>query len=508
MLSEVYQSLPVSVVTGLGLASLLLCWRFWTFTIKPSLWPDNPVELPRHSFAFFKHADTIIEQGLNYIGRTHEPFALQLLGRKMYIITGPKDVTSAFSNSTSLTFDGNLRQLLTNFGLTKPGFKKAWHNPQPGDWCYMPNNSINPNQLNLIHFVEEILKKQLLPGEQMDKLSEAYMSPLLQTFHYTQLDSYLDRSPRPSVMRNEITQKIRMTTLYPLCQYPIIEAVTLAFFGPRIFEIEPSIVDCMLRFNENAWMVAFGYPRMLSTPINGVRRKVMDALIKYLHLPEDQRAQQAWSIKNILGCMEIVDCNDESRAYMLLMTYWAAISNQSNTVFWIMSYLLYDPTLFRLYLCVNCPQLESMLSEILRIMNGAGALRVVEEKTELGGKVLHLGNIIFIPFRQLHTNEKVWGPTVGEFDPYRFLKKKSLTRHSSYRPFGGGGTPCPGKTLAREQVFGFISTLLHRFDIELAGPATAESFPLLNRLTPSLGVNGPAKGMEVMVQLSDRTPLI
>lgn len=185
-----------------------------------------------------------------------------------------------------------------------------------------------------------------------------------------------------------------------------------------------------------------------------------------------------------------------------------------------MAYLLYDPCLFEQvkqeteaawktqkldikYLCANCPHLESVLNETLRIKNSAGALRVATEETQVGTKTLQPGNSILIPFRQLHSNRNVWGPSVDDFDPYRFLRQKSLARHPSFRPFGGGGTLCPGRTLAKEQVFGFIAILLHRFDIRLAGSATQQPFPRLNDLAPSLGIGRPVKGMDVMDYLSD-----
>lgn len=113
-----------------------------------------------------------------------------------------------------------------------------------------------------------------------------------------------------------------------------------------------------------------------------------------------------------------------------------------------------------------------------------------------------------MPSRQLHTNENVWGENVRDFDPFRFLKRKGLARHSSFRPFGGGGTYCPGRVLAREEVYGFIAILLHRYEMELASDSADEEerppFPLLNDATPALGITGPMRDMDVIVGISMR----
>lgn len=113
------------------------------------------------------------------------------------------------------------------------------------------------------------------------------------------------------------------------------------------------------------------------------------------------------------------------------------------------------------YLCENSPYLESVLYESLRLHGGAMVSRIVLRKTKIGEKILQPGNIILMPSRQLHTNKNVWGHSALEFNPVKFLKNKSLGRHPSFRPFGGGSTYCPGRVLAKEEVFSFVAILLY-----------------------------------------------
>lgn len=188
----------------------------------------------------------------------------------------------------------------------------------------------------------------------------------------------------------------------------------------------------------------------------------------------------------------------------------------------MLSYILHDQDLLRRtvneteqawrsgqldikYLCSNSPVVDAVLQETLRLKNGAGALRTVVQDTTIGSKVLQKGNTVMIPFRQLHTNENVWGPTVNQFDPDRFNKKKTLSRNPSYRPFGGGATYCPGRLLAREQVLGFIAIFFHRFHVGLAcTPGHNPPFPQMNNKTPSLGIQGPIKGDDVIISVAVR----
>lgn len=153
----------------------------------------------------------------------------------------------------------------------------------------------------------------------------------------------------------------------------------------------------------------------------------------------------------------------------------------------------------------QCPVLDAVFNEVLRHKNGAGAMRSVSERIVVGGKELQPGNLAYIPFHQLHTNENVWGANCLDFDHTRFLKRKALARNTSFRPFGGGATYCPGRTLAKIEIFGAVAIILHRFDIRLAVLGKEKQrFPILNIKTPSLGVNGPVRGMDVLVELTSK----
>lgn len=152
-------------------------------------------------------------------------------------------------------------------------------------------------------------------------------------------------------------------------------------------------------------------------------------------------------------------------------------------------------------LCANATVLDRTFHECLRLKAGAMMGRKVLAPTQIGNNILKTGGTVLIPSRQLHSNASVWGPDHQQFAEARFAKNGSLLKHSSYRPFGGGVSLCPGRKIAKEQVFAFVAILIHRFDIKLDKDMRQE-FPRLNISTPALGVTGPAKGMDVFVELS------
>ncbi|KAH0492645.1 hypothetical protein TgHK011_007590 [Trichoderma gracile] len=97
----------------------------------------------------------------------------------------------------------------------------------------------------------------------------------------------------------------------------------------------------------------------------------------------------------------------------------------------------------------------------------AASVRFITADTIIGGKLLREGNRLLIPFRQLHFDKTVSGETADSFDHERFLERPGLTQSSTWRPFGGGGTMCPGRHAAKRCVLLFVVLLLQRFDMEV-----------------------------------------
>ena len=202
--------------------------------------------------------------------------------------------------------------------------------------------------------------------------------------------------------------------------------------------------------------------------------------------------------------------------------------NPYKLAFWMITYMVFDPKLLTAlrtetslayrddnldlsHLMEKCPRLDAMYLETLRVVNGALSARKIVAPTPMGSKILGSGNTILIPFRQLHYNRYVFGDDPARFEPERFLKDPNLKSSSSFKPFGGGVNYCPGRFLAKQEMFVFVALVINRFDIELAeeglqdGKITRpQKFPKLDESTPALGVNGPVKGSDVYVKIRKR----
>jgi hypothetical protein len=90
------------------------------------------------------------------------------------------------------------------------------------------------------------------------------------------------------------------------------------------------------------------------------------------------------------------------------------------------------------------------------------------------------------------------------------LNDKKLAQNPSYRPFGGGVTYCPGRFLAKQEIFMALAFLLCRNDVQLAevegegGKAGGQKFPRMDELKPGIGIIGPVAGNDLIVRLTPK----
>ncbi|KAL9603436.1 MAG: hypothetical protein Q9219_001123 [cf. Caloplaca sp. 3 TL-2023] len=269
-----------------------------------------------HTIAFFRNSVLLLERGLNHTGRTHEIYAIQLIGQKLYIITAPEDVAAAFRNTTSLNFDGHLNELLVNSGFEGEALRLAWLEAQPDDPRYLPESLVSPRQKSLNRLTEEVYKQHLLPGEKMDTMCRVFLESLHNTLQWDRLGfCTLGADSKGTLM-----------SLRALCRHTMVDAATRSMFGSYLYAIEPNIVEHMLGFNDFAWMVFFQYPDIFGSPVTAPRKKLTEVLRTFINLPKEPRSEQAWSIKTILRAQEIFGIDLQSKASVLLMIYWAWVS--------------------------------------------------------------------------------------------------------------------------------------------------------------------------------------
>ncbi|RAL17622.1 cytochrome P450 [Aspergillus homomorphus CBS 101889] len=227
--------------------------------------------------------------------------------------------------------------------------------------------------------------------------------------------------------------------------------------------------------------------------------------------------------------MRALGIGDDDIAMMMVTIYWGINTNTRQAAFWLLTYILQygphyidlireetapaspsgpktsiqDPNLAHLH--DNCPLLNAMWNETIRLSAYSASVRFLSADTVIGTKILRKGNRLMIPYRPLHFDASIFGVEypVTEFHLKRFMVKhgQTLTYSDNWRPFGGGSTMCPGRHVAKRFVMLFVSILLHRFDIE----AVTKNVPAADEGKPVLGLMSVKEGEDLLVKVWPRS---
>lgn len=208
----------------------------------------------------------------------------------------------------------------------------------------------------------------------------------------------------------------------------------------------------------------------------------------------------------------------------------AILLNTTPTAFWMLFYIYSNPDLLELLrkevsdilgattvkgtivrslnvtkLRTDCPILTSTFQETLRHASGGASVRLVMEDTKLDGYLLKKDCIIQIPIHVIHSDPEIWGSTVEDFNPERFIGEGQKSRAGKRRPatafraFGGGTTLCPGRHFAATEVMSLVVMFLLRYDIT---PVSGHwNLPKYDTSNIAAAVRSPDTDIEVDVTL-------
>ncbi|KAF4634720.1 hypothetical protein G7Y89_g3382 [Cudoniella acicularis] len=477
---------PAIQVLG-ACAGLLLLWRLWRFTIAPMLWPNEPKPLPYwipiigHSWEFMHHSQALFMRGHSYFN-TGEPYALTIAGQKMVVIQTTQEVATIWKQTVMFTFEPFVENIMGAFGFNRSSVKSMFQD-EPGH--FLPTDvkttallvTANPQGKCYFKMQSEWLKHQLHPADNgnLRVLQMKYAHFLDSSLKFNLLkDKY--------VVSSEPNQKT--ISLKRFTREVLGDCAMRSFFGNQLFETSPSFLTNYQTYEDDSWKIFFNYPRFVARSLHVIKDRALDDLVRYFALPKEERTGLAWIFQTLDSELTNLGLEPRDRAGIMMMITWAINHNAHKISFWVFAHILFNPSLLEeirretrrgcnadgsidmQLLLTECPQLDAVWFEVLRIYNNAALARKATVDTVISNKTIHKNETIIGPFRQFHLNPAIFGEDVRGFDPNRFLANKNLSHVRGYYPFGGGNTYCPGRFFARSEIYIFVATALDRFNMK------------------------------------------
>ena len=213
-----------------------------------------------------------------------------------------------------------MKEALRGFGLDAASIKLAWHEPSPGDACYSDLNPVNPKQKPFVHWIKDIYRQALLPGEKMNHMAAHFHRYLERNLQWTRIVSF-------ALVHVERKRSVRLS-LKDFTRTIMLEAITDSFFGDCLAQVEPDIVKYAAGLNDEAWMLVHRYPKTFAGRVLHNRAKIMAALSRYRQIPKEERAAggEAWSIETVMTAGELLGMSNESNDTFLMLIHWAYVT--------------------------------------------------------------------------------------------------------------------------------------------------------------------------------------
>ncbi|KAI0412415.1 cytochrome P450 [Xylaria grammica] len=469
------------------LCILWLCWRLWNFTIYPSLRPDEPRVLPYsfpfvgHTWQFVRNPEILINYGFHYFG-SDQPFSVVVAGRRTVVIRNVQDVSAMWRNTEALSIDPFVVTTLRAFGISKPTLERIFTDPRKlirGE-AQAKSLLINKNPHNKVYMdlERDWFTAGLLAPESLHDLQKRYYIYLRGSLAKQNISStFVTSSGSPPDTSYTVS-------LGRFCQYTVSYCSTHTFFGKKLLE---------------------------------AKNRAIDGLVKYLSIPEQERSAMDQIFRTITSELRYLGVENRDIAAFVMVLIWAINNNAHKIGFWILAHLLHDPSYLASVrteievaysvpgrepdigvLLNDCPHLDAIWYETMRLYNATSAIREAKIPCTIGGKTIQVGDQLVAPFRQFHLNRSIFGHHASSFRPERFIENKGLTRKKGYAPFGGGYTYCPGRLFAQREIYLFVAETLWRFDMELVPGPDGLRMPNVDTSTPSAAAMSPERDVEVI----------
>ncbi|RYP18842.1 hypothetical protein DL765_003722 [Monosporascus sp. GIB2] len=413
---------------------------------------------------------------------TTEPFALTVLGITFYVVTQARHSAEVYKSTETLSFEDFVQGLMRTNG-NNDDVIKVMYSPLAIDKTGFPN----PQGESLGVLAQKMHIYQLHPGERLSVLQQR-----VQVWINSHLN--LNALHDACMYATSRGQGHIELPLYQWCSDYFIRLGQHVYFGEILDQIDHSLPAAFLEFDELIWKMLYQYPSFLSHDMSRPRSQIIASLKRYFRVPRSQRHDgAAWLINAMEDEAKSLGIDDDNLAVLMFHLYFAINTNTRKTVFWVLTYLIHNPCLLAAYReetepafsghdlvnpiyiqdAANCPQVDAIWHETLRLSGWSASVRLVNQDTVIGGKLMGKGNRVLVPHRLLHFDESVFGENVHAFRPERW-RKGNLVRSPSWRPFGGGKTMCSGRFLARFFGYNFRS---HAFAAlssqESRGPAVS-----------------------------------
>lgn len=250
----------------------------------------------------------------HYLGNTKDPIALTAFGMTFYVVTQAKHSAEVYRNTETLSFEDFVQGLMRTNGNNEDVIQ-IMYSALPIEKSGFPN----PQGESLGVLAQKMHTHQLHPGNNLVLLQK-------------QVHARIDHLLRLDTLRKVCTYASSQSPtyielpLYQWCSDYFIRLGQHVYFGETLDQIDPTLADSFLIFDELIWKMLYQYPEFLSHDMSKPRAQIITSLKKYFQVPQIKRSgSTAWLINAMEDEMRALGVDEDNLAVLIFHLYFASV---------------------------------------------------------------------------------------------------------------------------------------------------------------------------------------
>ena len=223
----------------------------------------------------------------------------------------PKDMSTVYKNTTTMTFDGFIRDLYTTFGMSKEGVRNMWQSDH-----FKPQDDMGPPRGQQIHLGQGVHRQQLHPGDRLEDISAKYTKEIERQLLWENMPT--DPTTEPSKIQKSVD-------LYDWCAAVLGHAAMQALFGSTLLELEPRLLEYFSDFDSESWKLTFQLPPLLAKRMHAAKDKSRTAYVRYFQQPMEQRQGICYYLRTVEAKQRRAGMSDRDIGIAAQMFFWGSV---------------------------------------------------------------------------------------------------------------------------------------------------------------------------------------
>lgn len=236
-------------------------------------------------------------------------------GTTIYVLFSAQDMYEAQRAGAALDSEAETINFLSQFGVSAKGLEILFDDASLSSSGLLKRSPPAKHKTNL---GVSYLMSQLTPGQALDDLTNIALEYISNNLPYAYTPEQSMFTPR----ENLACQKV---SLRQWTSQTIMEATTLALFGPALLRLEPTLISTFLHFEDLIWKMVYSIPLPWSNDMQAAKNRLCRAFMMYLELPTSQRTGEAWFVRTFEFEMRARGMHIDDIASSLLTVFWGCV---------------------------------------------------------------------------------------------------------------------------------------------------------------------------------------